>query len=62
MAYLAFIVRTAPLYIVDIRNDSTQSSRCCAKTSLLYPCARQHEYSAPLFIRAQNAHMESPVM
>ena len=62
MTYLAFIVRIEPLYMVDMRKDSTQSSRCCASTSLLYPSRLQHEYSAPRFIRAQNAQMESPLM
>ena len=60
--YAAFIVRIKPLCMVDIRKLSTTSSRCCASTSLLYPCSRMHEYRAPRFMRAQNAQMESPDM
>ena len=42
-----------------MRNDSAQSSRCCAIAKTVYPSRRAVEYSTPRFIREQNEQIET---
>ena len=56
--YHAFIARNSPFKKAPIKKDSAKSSKCCPNAKTLYPSLLQQAYNLPLFILAQNEHID----